>query len=164
MTKKEKIFAAAGLMVLLLLLSNMARASYRVITDWLIPQFEGFRDTPYWDVSRYSWGYGTPAPGPDGSITRAQALADMNKVLQNDYLYLSGLIKRNLTGNQWAALLSFSYNLGPGAADNLVTNINSGNDAALGVQWNSYVNSGGSVNPDLVDRRAAEWQIWQERV
>ena len=27
--------------------------------------FEQFRARPYWDVSRYSWGYGTQAPGLD---------------------------------------------------------------------------------------------------
>lgn len=127
----------------------------------LIKSFEGFRANPYWDVSRYSWGYGTPAPGPAGTITREQALHDLQLYVIRDYNYLKPMITRNLSVNQWAALLSFSYNLGPGNADNLVSNINSGNDAALFAQWMLYINSGGVPDDDLEQRRWNELQVWQ---
>lgn len=130
------------------------------ITDSLIPEFESFSAHPYWDVSRYSWGYGTAAPGPTGTITREQALADLRKHVEADLLYLTPMITRPLKPNQWAALLDFSYNLGPGNADNLVQNINSGDDIALGIQWNKYIYADGVVNSNLVARRAREWQFW----
>lgn len=130
------------------------------ITDWLIPEFEGFSASPYWDNQQYTWGYGTRAPGATGTISKTQALADMRAYLQNDYDYLRPLVARSLTPNQWAALLSFSYNLGRGNAHNLLANINSGNDNALQNQWNQYINSGGSPNADLIARRAQEWRIW----
>jgi lysozyme len=126
-----------------------------------IPSVEGFRSTPYWDVSRYSWGYGTAAPGATGTITRAQAFEDMIAYLLADYNTLRARITRSLSVNQWAALLSFSYNLGVGDGLKIVDTINSGDDTKLGTRWNSFINSGGSVNQDLVKRRAKEWDLWQ---
>lgn len=126
-----------------------------------IPMVEGFRSHPYWDVTRYSWGYGTAAPGPTGTISREQAFTDMIAYLLADYSTLKKRITRNLNVNQWAALLSFSYNLGIGNALNLLPNINAGDDQALGVQWSKYVYAGGVVNNDLVERRGKEWGLWQ---
>lgn len=125
-----------------------------------IPSVEGFQSTPYWDVSRYSWGYGTAAPGSTGTITREQAFADMLTYLLNDYATLRNKITRSLTVHQWVALLSFSYNLGIGDALKLVPLINAGDDNALGDKWNQYVYAGGAVNDNLVIRRAKEWGLW----
>ena len=104
-----------------------------------------------------------------GTITRAQAAADAAKHLTHDYGVLRPLISRPLRPNQWAALLSFSYNEGTGNADNLVKNINSGNDEALEIQWNKYVyyhapDGSMKVSDTLVDRRAKEWRLWSENI
>jgi lysozyme len=127
-----------------------------------IPSVEGFRSHPYWDVSRYSWGYGTAAPGSTGTITREQAFADMLTYLLTDYARLAPRISRNLSVNQWAALLSFSYNLGwaHGGALDLVPLINAGNDTALATEWKRYNHAGGVVNADLTARRAKEVNLW----
>lgn len=125
-----------------------------------IPSVEGFQATPYWDVNRYSWGYGTAAPGSTGTITREQAFKDMATYLLNDYATLSGRVTRSLTVPQWTALLSFSYNLGIGDAYNLLNNINSGNDAALATQWRKYVYANGEVDQRLVERREKEINLW----
>jgi lysozyme len=125
-----------------------------------IPSVEGFRSTPYWDVTRYSWGYGTIAPGSTGTITREQAFADMLTHLLADYAKLSGRISRILTVSQWVALLSFSYNVGIGNAYNLVPLINSGDDTALAAKWAKYIYAGGVVNNDLVERRQKEINLW----
>lgn len=158
-----------GGVIALLLLPSMAKANYYATVDWLIPSFEGFSATPYWDVSRYSWGYGTPAPGPTGTITREQAVIEMNKHIDADYNYLKRLISRPLSANQWAALLSFTYNEGQGNGDNLVNNINSGDDTALEQQWKLYnkvrdENGILQVSSDLVDRRNREWEVWTGQV
>lgn len=125
-----------------------------------IPSVEGFRSTPYWDVDRYSWGYGTRAPGASGTITREQAFSDMVAHLLSDYATLANKITRTLNVNQWVALLSFSYNLGIGNALNLVPVINSGDDNALRIKWVKYVYAGGVVNQDLVERRDKEINLW----
>lgn len=157
MKTENWILAGLGLVAVILL---AGQGSIFKLAGELVISFEGFRSKPYWDVTRYSWGYGTRAPGPTGTITKAQAFTDMVAVLISDYNYLQPLIKRELKPGQWAALLSFSYNLGRGNADNLVTNINSGNEVALGTQWNKYIFAGGVPNDTLIDRRAKEWEVW----
>jgi lysozyme len=156
--KQVYILAALAMLVLLFIpeISGNVNSLLMNAADYII-NFEGFRAHPYGDYKQYSWGYGTKAPGPDGTITKAQAYIDLMQHVQSDYDYLRPLIYVPLNENQWKALLSFSYNLGPGNADNLVDNINAGNNDALGVQWNKYVKAGGVVDPDLVDRRAKEW-------
>lgn len=146
----------------LLLIGSVMTFKTRLINKLaaFIPSVEGFRSTPYWDVSRYSWGYGTRAPGATGHITREQAFADMLTYLLADYDILRLLITRSLTVNQWAALLSFSYNLGNDDAKDIVPLINAGNDAALKIEWMRYVHAGGAVNADLVARRNKEWGLW----
>lgn len=142
----------------------MGRAAWYTITDWLIPEFESFRAHPYWDYRQYSWGYGTRAPGATGTITREKALQEMRAYLTADYNTLSRLITRSLNANQWAALLSFSYNLGVDDAKNLVPNINAGRETALGEQWNKYIYAGGVKNSELIRRRGIEWNIWKGRI
>ena len=142
--------------------------TYKTILKNFLPAWEGFSATPYWDYRQWSWGYGTKVPGsvndrnivPTGTISRAQAIIDAFKHIESDYHDLSKLITVTLNANQWAALLSFSYNLGVGNADNLVANINSNNIAALQTQWNLYINAGGVPIQQLIDRRAAEWQLF----
>jgi lysozyme len=126
----------------------------------LIASFEGFSPTSYWDYKQYSWGYGTKAPGAGATITESEARLELWKHIEADYAYMEPLISTSLTNNQWAALLSFSYNLGTGNADNLVQNINKQDWAALENQWKQYVNAGGVYNQGLADRRAAEWQYF----
>lgn len=125
-----------------------------------IPSVEGFSSTPYWDSKRYSWGYGTAAPGPTGVITRDQAFADMTAYLLRDYAALSNKVTRQLSVSQWVALLSFSYNVGIGGAYSLLPNINSGNDTALATQWRKYIYADGVINDDLVERREKELTLW----
>lgn len=163
MSKTGVILIIAGVFLLALMPSMTAHASSTVydVTDWLIPSFEGFRSSPYWDVSRYSWGYGTQAPGATGTITEQQALAAMRQVVADNYNKLYPLITRTLTPNQWGALMSFSYNEGEGNGENLVDDINAGDDTVLETHWKKYIYADHVVNSDLVARRNKEWEIWQ---
>lgn len=126
----------------------------------LIAFREGFRSAAYWDVSRYSWGYGTPAPGPGDTITQADAMNELIDHMQGDYSQLKPLITRALSLNQWIAYLDFSYNEGVGAAMKLLDDINAGQDGTLEQHWKLYVYAGGVVNSDLVDRRNVEWDLF----
>lgn len=154
---------AAGLAIIL-----MGIVAWKKYLVPFLRLWEDFSATPYWDVSRWSWGYGTRVPGstdnkairPSGTITQSQAMMDALVVVNHDYTYLKNLITVPLGAQQWAALLSFSYNLGPGDADNLVPNINAQDYAALETQWKKYVYAGGVVNSDLVERRDAEWTLF----
>lgn len=153
-----------------LLMAALIPTGYLDILKTFFTQWEGFRSRPYWDVNRWSWGYGTKVPGsisdksiiPAGSITRIQAWQDSTNFVQSDYRYLSSLVKVPLNPNQWAALLSFSYNTGRGNAANLISYINAGNKANLAYQWSRYVYAGGIRNANLVARRAAEWALFNK--
>lgn len=125
-----------------------------------IPSVEGFLSHPKWDVNRWTWGYGTEAPGSTGTITRDQAFADMVAYLLSDYRYLRPKIKRPLNANQWSALLSFSYNLGSDDAVRLIPYIETYDDDELGRHWRLYVYADGKVDAGLVDRRQREWELF----
>lgn len=158
--KTQHIIIGAGVLAAVVLLMPTFKTRLINTLASFIPSVEGFRSTPYWDVSRYSWGYGTKAPGSTGTITREQAFADMLSYLLSDYNLLRDKITRVLTVRQWAALLSFSYNLGNDDAVDIVPYINANDDAALSDQWMKYVHAGGVVNSTLVDRRKKELALW----
>ncbi len=151
------IAIAAGLIGVTVL---SLRSKIISILSAFVPSVEGFRSTPYWDVKRYSWGYGTAAPGRSGTITRDQAFADMLTYLMSDYDQLRQRITRQLRATQWAAFLTFAYNVGLGGAYNIVAEINAGDDEVLEREWKRYVHSGGVVNDELIERRGKEWALW----
>jgi len=160
MTLKPIHIAIGGAAALLLVLASSFNTRLLNVLSVFIPDVESFSAKAYWDVSRYSWGYGTAAPGKDAITTRENAFHEMVDHLLGDYADLKNRVTRKLNVNQWAALLSFSYNLGIGNAHNLLANINSGNDAALEVQWKKYIYAGGVVNQDLIERRDKEWNLF----
>jgi GH24 family phage-related lysozyme (muramidase) len=166
MDKKMFWWIAGSAAVCLIIMS----AGYVSILKAFLVKWEGFSSTPYWDHKQWSWGYGTKVPGsvndqnkrPAGTISRTEAMRDLLDHSNRDYLYLKPFIRINFTSEQWAALLSFAYNLGTGNADNLVPNINNRDWIALGAQWKQYVYSSGQVNEALVRRRAAEWELFKK--
>lgn len=159
--KKNMWFIVLSVSAVLLALTVRSLRSriVTILTEYL-PLLEGFSSKPYWDVKRYSWGYGTAAPGPTGSITRAQGIADAISYAMSDMDDLLRRITRNLNANQWAAYLLFAYNLGIGNAYNLVAEINAGDDTVLEREWKRYVYSGGEIDQALVNRRMKEWELW----
>lgn len=153
--------AGGAAVVLLGVTAFSLRSKIISILSDFVPSVEGFRSTPYWDENRYSWGYGTAAPGRSGTITRERAFADMLAYLMSDYDELHRRITRQLRATQWAAYLTFAYNVGLGNAYNIVAEINAGDDGVLEREWKRYVYSSGEVNPDLITRRAKEWNLWK---
>lgn len=132
--------------------------------DNFIPKVEGFSSLPYWDHKQWSWGFGTACGfdnnvKPKGSISRDQALKETQQHYSRDFNFLSTKIKVDLTANQWAAYLSFSYNEGLGNAENLINDINS-NSPGLEAHWKKYIYASGQINNDLIARRNKEWNLW----
>lgn len=155
-----------GAIVLILLLKTTGMLD-RLKT--IFERFEGFSAKPYWDVSRWSWGYGTQAPNPETNpsarITKSQALTDSLAFINDQRNTLAPKITVPMNDNKWAALLSFGYNEGIGAALKLLPNINSGNKEALKNQWLSYNkvrNDKGILvfNEGLSRRRMYEFNLW----
>ena len=89
----------------------------------LIKYFEGFLATAKEDYGQYTIGYGTacdPKDYPNG-ITKAEAEVLLREAVEKFEGYVNSFaIKNNLnlTQNQFDALLSFTYNLGPSWLNN----------------------------------------------
>lgn len=93
----------------------------------LIRSFEGFRDTPYWDMNALRTGYGSSTVTlPDGSVqrvtegtrvSREDADRDLARRVQSEFLPRAAKAVgeeafSKLSGAQQAALASITYNYG----------------------------------------------------
>lgn len=128
----------------------------------LIADFEGFRSRPYRDaVGVWTIGYGsTKGVGPHTpAVTPAQALARMEREVDDTYGATINRLGLVLNQNQFDALVSFVYNVGPGGV---------GPDTTVGKmlrahEWLAAADAllawdkaGGHVLPGLTRRRQAE--------
>ena len=135
----------------------------------LIKQWEGKKLVAYKDpVGIWTIGYGhTDAAGPPKvtpglRITEAEADEILKRDLGQYEQAVAQAVKVPLTDNQFAALVSFTYNLGPAnfRKSTLLKKLNAGNyDAVPGelAKWNK---AGGKVLNGLSNRRAAEAGLW----
>lgn len=92
----------------------------------LIREFEGFRETPYWDVNAYRTGYGSDTittadgrivPVAQGmTVSREDAERDLQRRVNTEFgpraASAVGDAWGNLNPNQRAALTSITYNYG----------------------------------------------------
>lgn len=135
----------------------------------LIKQWEGKRLTAYKDpVGVWTLGYGhTDAAGlpivkRGMRITEAQA----DKLLRADLVQYETAVERavtaRLTDNQFAALVSFCFNVGPAnfARSTLLKKLNAGDPASVPRELMKWNQAGGKVLPGLINRRAAEAGLW----
>lgn len=74
---------------------------------------EGFSSTPYWDNKQWTWGYGTKAPGPHGSITKEAAELELRKFVMVAVSEFRDIFKGvPICGTRANALVNMLYNLG----------------------------------------------------
>jgi lysozyme len=98
-------------------------------------------------------------------ITQAKA----EQLLQNDLTSfeeaVNRLVSRNLTPNQFAALVSFAYNCGVGSLEEstLLRYVNAGKFQAAAGEFGRWVSGGSGPMPGLVRRRAAEAKLFLEK-
>lgn len=123
----------------------------------LIESFEGLRLTSYQDsVGVWTIGYGHTQGVKQGqTITQQQAQA----FLQRDLGVAEAAVNRlglTLTDNQFAALVSFTFNLGAGNLNKLMKN----GLAAVPDRILLFDHAGGKVLPGLTRRRTAERALY----
>ena len=137
----------------------------------LIKTFEGFRSTAYKAVpSEKYWTIGYGHYGSDvkkgQTITKAEAEKLLKKDLEKFESYVNNILyvpfTSKLNQNQFDALVSFTYNLGPGAPGST-----SGLYALCRVgfekvpnEMQKFVRAGGKVLEGLVKRRKAEAKLF----
>jgi len=123
----------------------------------LIESFEGLRLTAYQDsVGVWTIGYGhTRGVAQGQTITQQQAEA----FLQQDLAVAEGAVNglnQTLTDNQFAALVSFTFNLGGGNLSKLLSH---GLDAVAD-RILLFDHAGGRQLPGLTRRRTAERALY----
>lgn len=137
----------------------------------LIQSHEGLRLKPYLCPAGIpTIGYGSTFY-PDGSavkmtdaaITKERATELLAYALQKFENAVNDLVTQPLTQNQFDALVSFVYNVGPGAftKSTLRRKVNANpNDPSMAAEFARWNKGGGKVLPGLVKRRAEEAKLY----
>ena len=137
----------------------------------MIKTFEGFRGTPYkCPAGIPTIGYGaTFYPGgkkvtmTDAAITEEQATDLLAHMLVSFEKYVDSYCIDTITQNQFDALVSFAYNLGPAnlKASTLLKKVNTNpNDESIKLEFLKWVKAGGKTLKGLVRRREAEANLY----
>jgi len=130
----------------------------------LIKSFESFRSEPYQDEGGiWTIGYGHTEGVTEDSddITEAQAETLLCGDLQSAEDAVSRLITVDLDDNQYAALVSLTFNAGTAPLmRTLGQKLNAGDYAGAAEQFAAWRLAGGIVSDGLVRRRAAERELF----
>ena len=132
----------------------------------LIKSFEGFEAKAYVDpVGVLTIGYGTTATAGVGiapklgmQITEAQATEYLMAALNKFSGQIAPLIKGDVNANEWAAMQSLAYNIGPTAFErsSVLRKFNAGDKRGAADAFLLWNKAGGKVLKGLVRRREAE--------
>lgn len=130
----------------------------------LIKDSEGLRLSAYQDsVGVWTIGYGHTATAQRGqTITEAEAEQLLQADLRRFEDGVRELVRVPLTDNQFAALVSFAFNLGLGALaeSTLLRKLNAGDYQGAAAEFPRWVHAGGKQLPGLVTRRGRERQLF----
>lgn len=135
----------------------------------LIKQWEGCRLTAYRDPAGvWTIGYGhTDAAGPPRvtpglTLTQAEAEALLRADLARFEAAVEAAVTVPLTDNQFAALVSFCFNVGPAnfRRSTLLKRLNAGDDGTVPAELAKWTRAGGKALAGLANRRAAEAGLW----
>jgi len=136
----------------------------------LIQEFEGLKLTAYQDViGIWTIGYGNTFY-LDGNIvkkgnkvTKPQAEALLKATIKEFEAKVESLVKAKLNQNQFDALVSFTYNVGPAnlKKSTLLKKVNiNPNDESIAQEFIKWNKAGGKVVDGLTRRRQAESDLY----
>jgi lysozyme len=136
----------------------------------LIKRWEGFSLTPYiCPAEKLTVGWGHLISEADavkyaGGITQEQATALFAHDVRIAEGGVTNLITAPLTPNQFAALVSFTFNLGAGRlrASTLRRKLNAGDYDGAAREFDKWVFAGGRKLTGLIRRRAEEKRLFSE--
>jgi len=137
----------------------------------MIKFFEGFRSAPYkCPAGIPTIGYGATFY-PDGkkvtmsdkSITEQEGTVLLQSMLVSFEKYVDSYCRDDINQNQFDALVSFAYNLGPAnlKSSTLLKKVNANpEDETIHLEFMKWVKAGGKTLKGLVRRREAESQLY----
>lgn len=125
-----------------------------------IKGFEGYSPNAAWDYKQNSSGYGTKAQAGDETLAPDQLKA-IHEQRFNDEIAKAAAhvdsVNPDLPAGARAALISLTYNAGPGwSQSGLGDLVRKGDLDGASARFLEYNKAGGEVNPALVARRAKE--------
>ena len=110
-------------------------------------------------------GYGCTVGITMGMIwTEAQATEALMKEVSKHEGYVTQYVTVPMNQNEFDALVSFSYNCGPGNLKKLVARLNKGDRTGTAKAFLLYVKAQGRTLPGLVSRRTRESALFQKPV
>lgn len=134
----------------------------------IVKEFEGLRLTGYncpAGIPTAGWGHTGDDVAVGVKYTRNQAEAWLRADLAHAASRLARVVKpdviADLSDGQYAALLSFVFNLGAGANWTIWKRVNARQFDAVPHQLMRFVNAGGKRLPGLVRRRGSEAALWE---
>jgi lysozyme len=134
----------------------------------LVKEFEGLKLTAYLcPANVWTIGYGHTATARKGmTITAERAEELLRQDIERFEKAVSRLVKVPLNENQFAALVSFTFNLGEGALQRstLLRKLNAGDYDSVPTELNRWNQAGGKVLNGLVRRRKAEGELFRKPV
>ena len=134
----------------------------------LIRSFEGFRETPYWDVNALRTGYGSDTVTlPDGTVqrvtegtrvTREDADRDLARRVNTEFMPRAASavgpeIFASMSPQQQAALASITYNYGS-LPSTVASAVRSGDPAAVAEAIRALGSHNGGINKDRRNQEA----------
>jgi lysozyme len=139
----------------------------------LIKSFEGLKLAAYkCPAGVWTIGYGhTTAAGPPAvkggmKITAEQAAEILVRDLVAYEAAVMNALRRNPNENQFSAMVSLCYNIGPGAfaSSTVVKKFNAGDADGAAAAFRLWKKGGGKVLPGLIRRREAEIELFRAPV
>jgi lysozyme len=136
----------------------------------LICDFEGFVDHWYpdpalgWKVPTCCYGHTDAAGDPKFAKTKDKTFtkAEARLILERDLAQYAAVVRKAvhvpMTGGQFGALVSFTFNLGPSnfLKSTLLKKLNAGDYEGAAAEFKRWNRAGGQVLKGLTRRRAAE--------
>ena len=132
-----------------------------------IQQYENLRLTRYADQAGHETiGCGhkiQPGENYSKGITEAQAHSLLEKDAQGAVNAVNSALERPVTQDQFDALVSFTYNVGPTRLrrSTLLAKINAGQSVSEG-DFTEYDHAGGHVSRELLNRRVDEYNLFSQ--
>ena len=138
----------------------------------VLKTLEGFSAKPYWDYTQYTVGYGTKCPEDKRAyynvygITKEEAVELLKKELKESEGYVKSFAAKHglaLSQHQFDALVSFTYNCGPGWTSETNGYFNNAiRDQATGTElvYAFCLNSKAGGSYILMDRRICEADMY----
>lgn len=132
----------------------------------LIKEFEGLQLESYADaVGVWTIGYGHTGPGIQAGqhITQEQAEAMLQQDIRRFEVGVNKLVTVPLSDNQFAALVSFSFNLGLRRLEGstLLRLLNQQDYQGAACEFERWNKAAGKVMPGLTRRRQAEFALFR---